>query len=169
MHLYAVVGYKRRGQRGSRPTTTRTAALTKLQRPLTRVPSSRALSESLLKASRSLASVSPSDRRSSAHIRQQVGVAELGQQALETDDVDQLMHDAAAAVAKTLDTSTPRCSNCSRRRGGPSPAGHRAGAVPADRPTPRRPDQRRFRTQRGIDSPLSSRRRTTPRNNWSSR
>src|SRR6056297_1628129 len=36
-------------------------------------------------------------------IRQQEVVAELGQQALETDGLDQLMHDAAAAVAETLD------------------------------------------------------------------
>ncbi|TYL40006.1 histidine kinase [Natronococcus pandeyae] len=36
-------------------------------------------------------------------IRQQEIVAELGQQALETDDIDQLMHDAAVAVAETLD------------------------------------------------------------------
>ncbi|WP_247001467.1 PAS domain-containing protein [Halosolutus gelatinilyticus] len=36
-------------------------------------------------------------------IRQQEVVAELGQRALETDDLDQLMHDAAVAVAETLD------------------------------------------------------------------
>lgn len=36
-------------------------------------------------------------------IRQQDVVAELGQQALETDDLDQLMHDASVAVADTLD------------------------------------------------------------------
>ncbi|RQH01471.1 ATP-binding protein [Natrarchaeobius oligotrophus] len=36
-------------------------------------------------------------------IRQQEVVAELGQQALETDDLDRLMHDATAAVAETLD------------------------------------------------------------------
>ena len=36
-------------------------------------------------------------------VRQQGVVADLGQQALETDDLDQLMHDAAAAVAETLD------------------------------------------------------------------
>jgi len=36
-------------------------------------------------------------------IRQQEVVAELGQQALEEDDLDQLMHDAAVAVAETLD------------------------------------------------------------------
>ncbi|QLK26837.1 PAS domain S-box protein [Natrinema zhouii] len=35
-------------------------------------------------------------------IRQQEVVAELGQQALEIDDLDQLMHDAAVAVAETL-------------------------------------------------------------------
>ncbi|MFC4437863.1 MULTISPECIES: PAS domain-containing protein [Natrialbaceae] len=38
-----------------------------------------------------------------ARIRQQEVVAELGQQALETDDLDRLMHDAAVAVAETLD------------------------------------------------------------------
>ncbi|MFC6718381.1 ATP-binding protein [Natrialbaceae archaeon GCM10025810] len=37
-------------------------------------------------------------------IRQQEVVANLGQQALEGDDLDQLMHDASAAVAETLDT-----------------------------------------------------------------
>ena len=36
-------------------------------------------------------------------IRQQSVVANLGQQALETDDLDQLMHDASVAVAETLD------------------------------------------------------------------
>ena len=36
-------------------------------------------------------------------IRQQEVVAELGQQALDTDDLDQLMHDASVAVAETLD------------------------------------------------------------------
>ncbi|MFC4436514.1 MULTISPECIES: ATP-binding protein [Natrialbaceae] len=36
-------------------------------------------------------------------IRQQEVVAELGQQALETDDLDQLMHDTSVAVAETLD------------------------------------------------------------------
>ena len=49
---------------------------------------------------------SPSeDAHSDVHIRirQQEVVAELGQQALETDDIDQLMHDAAVAVAETLD------------------------------------------------------------------
>ncbi|WP_436343149.1 ATP-binding protein [Natronorubrum sp. FCH18a] len=43
------------------------------------------------------------DSEASTRIRQQEVVAELGQQALETDDLDQLMHDAAAAVAETLD------------------------------------------------------------------
>ena len=38
-----------------------------------------------------------------ARIRQQEVVAELGQRALETDDIDQLMHDASVAVAETLD------------------------------------------------------------------
>lgn len=37
-------------------------------------------------------------------VRQQEVVAELGQQALETNDLDQLMHDASVAVAETLDT-----------------------------------------------------------------
>jgi light-regulated signal transduction histidine kinase (bacteriophytochrome) len=36
-------------------------------------------------------------------IRQQEVVAELGQQALEEDDLDQLMHDGAVAVSETLD------------------------------------------------------------------
>ncbi|RDI72211.1 PAS domain-containing protein [Halopelagius longus] len=44
-----------------------------------------------------------SDTEPDARIRQQEVVAELGQQALETDDLDQLMHDASAAVAETLD------------------------------------------------------------------
>ncbi|MFP9190966.1 ATP-binding protein [Natronosalvus vescus] len=37
-------------------------------------------------------------------IRQQEVVAALGQQALETDDLDQLMHDACVTVAETLET-----------------------------------------------------------------
>ncbi|WP_158056244.1 PAS domain S-box protein [Halorussus halophilus] len=36
------------------------------------------------------------------HIRQQEVVTEIGQQALETEDLDQLLQDAAAAVAETL-------------------------------------------------------------------
>ncbi|MFC6824102.1 PAS domain-containing protein [Halopelagius fulvigenes] len=43
-----------------------------------------------------------SDTESDVRIRQQEVVAELGQQALETDDLDQLMHDASVAVAETL-------------------------------------------------------------------
>ena len=38
-----------------------------------------------------------------SRIRQQEVVTELGQEALENEDLDQLMHDAAAAVAETLD------------------------------------------------------------------
>ena len=38
-----------------------------------------------------------------ARVRQQEVVADLGQQALETDELDALMHDAAAAVAETLE------------------------------------------------------------------
>ncbi|WP_224269203.1 ATP-binding protein [Haloprofundus salinisoli] len=37
-------------------------------------------------------------------VRQQEAVAELGQQALVTDDLDQLMHDASVAVAETLES-----------------------------------------------------------------
>ncbi|UTF52683.1 PAS domain S-box protein [Natronosalvus rutilus] len=37
-------------------------------------------------------------------VQQQEVVAEFGQQALETDDIDQLLHDASVAVADTLDT-----------------------------------------------------------------
>ncbi|MFC6825979.1 PAS domain S-box protein [Halopelagius fulvigenes] len=43
------------------------------------------------------------DVESAVRIRQQEVVAELGQRALETDDLDQLMRDAVAAVAETLD------------------------------------------------------------------
>ena len=44
------------------------------------------------------------DADSTGHrIHQQEVVAELGQQALETDDLDQLMHDAVTAVAEILD------------------------------------------------------------------
>ncbi|TMT81600.1 PAS domain S-box protein [Haloterrigena sp. H1] len=42
------------------------------------------------------------DSKVHTRVRQQEVVAELGQQALETDGLDQLMHDAAAAVAETL-------------------------------------------------------------------
>lgn len=38
-----------------------------------------------------------------AHIRRQEALADLGQQALEGDDPDRLVHDASAAVAETLD------------------------------------------------------------------
>ncbi|WP_323191101.1 PAS domain S-box protein [Halostella sp. PRR32] len=37
-------------------------------------------------------------------VRQQEVVADLGERALETDDLDRLMHDASVAVAETLDT-----------------------------------------------------------------
>ncbi|RDI70829.1 PAS domain S-box protein [Halopelagius longus] len=43
------------------------------------------------------------DADSATRIRQQEVVAELGQRALETDDLDQLMRDAVVAVAETLD------------------------------------------------------------------
>ncbi|WP_455449945.1 ATP-binding protein [Natrinema thermotolerans] len=45
---------------------------------------------------------SSADTDPHSRIRHQVVVAELGQQALETDDIDQLMHDACVAVAETL-------------------------------------------------------------------
>ncbi|MFC7214635.1 ATP-binding protein [Saliphagus sp. GCM10025334] len=38
-----------------------------------------------------------------AYIRQQEAIAELGQQGLETDDLDQLMHDATVELVETLD------------------------------------------------------------------
>ncbi|SFG04723.1 PAS domain S-box-containing protein [Halopelagius inordinatus] len=44
------------------------------------------------------------DSEPHVRIRQQETVAELGQEALETDDIDRLMGDAAAAVAETLAT-----------------------------------------------------------------
>ncbi len=47
-------------------------------------------------------STSATDAELRTRIRQQEVVAELGQQALETDDIDQLMHDASVAVADTL-------------------------------------------------------------------
>ncbi|QSW98982.1 PAS domain S-box protein [Haloterrigena alkaliphila] len=48
----------------------------------------------------------PADADSTVHtrIRQQEVVAELGQQALETGDLEQLMRDAASAIAETLET-----------------------------------------------------------------
>ncbi|MDS0475479.1 PAS domain S-box protein [Natrinema sp. 1APR25-10V2] len=45
----------------------------------------------------------PTDAELESRIRQQEVVADLGQQALETGDIDQLMHDASVAVADTLD------------------------------------------------------------------
>lgn len=48
-------------------------------------------------------SPSPSEGELQTQVRQQEVVAALGQQALETDDLDQLMHDASVAVAETLD------------------------------------------------------------------
>ncbi|QLG28144.1 PAS domain S-box protein [Halorarum halophilum] len=50
-----------------------------------------------------MGSTSDADAELRERIRQQEVVAELGQQALETDDLDQLMHDASVAVAETLD------------------------------------------------------------------
>ncbi|WP_255171559.1 sensor histidine kinase [Natrononativus amylolyticus] len=46
----------------------------------------------------------PTDTELHSRVRQQEVVTELGQQALEDNDLDQLMHDAAAAVAETLDS-----------------------------------------------------------------
>ncbi|SFG58885.1 PAS domain S-box-containing protein [Halopelagius inordinatus] len=48
---------------------------------------------------------SPAEADAEPHvrIRQQEVVSELGQRALESDDLDQLMHDASVAVAETLD------------------------------------------------------------------
>ncbi|WP_265109804.1 PAS domain S-box protein [Halosolutus halophilus] len=51
-----------------------------------------------------MGSSSPTDATHHTRIRRQEVVSELGQQALETDDLDQLLHDATAAVAETLDT-----------------------------------------------------------------
>ncbi|WP_254761677.1 PAS domain S-box protein [Natrinema marinum] len=47
-------------------------------------------------------SPSSTDAELQTRIRQQEVVADLGQRALETGDIDQLMHDASAAVADTL-------------------------------------------------------------------
>jgi PAS domain S-box-containing protein len=47
-------------------------------------------------------SSSPPDEELHARVRQQEVVTELGQEALETDDLDQLMRDASVAVAETL-------------------------------------------------------------------
>nr|WP_254531404.1 hypothetical protein [Natrinema gelatinilyticum] len=43
------------------------------------------------------------DAELQTRVRQQEVVAELGQQALATADLDRLMHDASVAVAETLD------------------------------------------------------------------
>ncbi|MFC7212548.1 PAS domain S-box protein [Saliphagus sp. GCM10025334] len=48
-------------------------------------------------------STSDTGTESGPQVRQQEVVAELGQQALRTNDLDQLMHDTAVAVAETLD------------------------------------------------------------------
>ena len=48
---------------------------------------------------------SPSEGELQTQVRQQEVVAELGQQALEMDDLDQLMHDVTVTVAETLDTA----------------------------------------------------------------
>ena len=45
---------------------------------------------------------SPTDGELQKRIQQQEVVSEFGQRALETDDLDQLMHDASVAVAETL-------------------------------------------------------------------
>ncbi|QCS41554.1 ATP-binding protein [Natrinema versiforme] len=50
-----------------------------------------------------MGSPSSTDPGVQARIRQQEVIAELGQRALETDDLDQLMRDVSAAVAETLD------------------------------------------------------------------
>ncbi|WP_436344766.1 ATP-binding protein [Natronorubrum sp. FCH18a] len=49
-------------------------------------------------------STSEADAELRKRVRQQEVVAELGQHALETDDLDGLLHDASVAVAETLDT-----------------------------------------------------------------
>ncbi|MFC4436941.1 MULTISPECIES: PAS domain-containing protein [Natrialbaceae] len=49
-------------------------------------------------------STSDADATLQRRVRQQEVVAELSQQALEADDLDQLLHDAVTAVAATLDT-----------------------------------------------------------------
>ncbi len=48
-------------------------------------------------------SSSPTNSEIQTRIHQQEVIAELGQQALETDDLDQLMHDVTVTVADTLD------------------------------------------------------------------
>lgn len=48
-------------------------------------------------------STAEADAELRRRIRQQEVVAELGQQALETDNLDGLMHDASVAVAETLE------------------------------------------------------------------
>ncbi|MFC4438053.1 MULTISPECIES: ATP-binding protein [Natrialbaceae] len=50
-----------------------------------------------------MTSTSDSHRELHTRVRQQEVVAELGKQALETDNLDQLLHDASAAVAETVD------------------------------------------------------------------
>ncbi|MFC6769126.1 ATP-binding protein [Natrinema soli] len=50
-----------------------------------------------------MGSPSSTDSDVQARIRQQEVIAELGQRALETDDLDQLMRDVTVAVAETLD------------------------------------------------------------------
>jgi len=50
-----------------------------------------------------MGSMTEADSDAHTRIRQQEVLADLGQQALESDDLDQLMHDAAVAVAETLD------------------------------------------------------------------
>lgn len=46
----------------------------------------------------------PVDAELQTRIRRQEVLAEIGQQALEGDDIDRLMHDASAAVAEALDS-----------------------------------------------------------------
>lgn len=50
---------------------------------------------------------SSADAERRTRSRQQEVVTDLGQQALETDDLDQLMHDASAAVDETPQDSSP--------------------------------------------------------------
>ncbi|WP_121741165.1 PAS domain S-box protein [Natronorubrum halophilum] len=49
-------------------------------------------------------STSEADTELRARVRQQEAVAELGQRALETDDLEEVLRDASVAVAETLDT-----------------------------------------------------------------
>ncbi|TYL37557.1 histidine kinase [Natronococcus pandeyae] len=51
-----------------------------------------------------MTSTSDSHRDLYSRVHQQEVVAELGKHALETDDLDRLLHDASAAVAETVDT-----------------------------------------------------------------